>query len=97
MIAKSFASRLTTLREKAGLSQYELAKRTGLTRQTVSRLEMGKSVPTWPTVQLLAAALGVDYVAFADPDLQPPAEEGPRPRGRPRKTASPTKKGRRKK
>jgi transcriptional regulator with XRE-family HTH domain len=95
MSAKSFASRLTALRTRAGLSQYELAKRTGLTRQTVSRLEMGKSVPTWPTVQRLVAALGVDYAAFADPSLQPPAEQPPRPRGRPRKEPPPaTKKGR---
>lgn len=83
----AFAARLTQLRGSAGLSQYELARRAGLTRQTLSRLEMGQSVPTWPTVQLLAAALGVDCTAFASPSLQAPnAEEpAPRPRGRPKK------------
>lgn len=94
----SFAARLIQLRESAGLSQYELAKRAGLTRQTLSRLEMGESVPTWPTVQLLAVALGVSCEAFTDPNLQPPAEEPARPRGRPRKTdaAETPKKGTRK-
>lgn len=81
----SFARRLTQLRETAGLSQYEVAKRAGLTRQTLSRLEMGESVPTWPTVQLLAAALGVDCTAFVDPALQPPDAEPARKPGRPRK------------
>ena len=81
----TFARRLTELREAAGLSQYEVAKRAGLTRQTLSRLEMGESVPTWPTVQLLASVLGVDCTAFIDPSLQPPAIEPARPRGRPKK------------
>jgi transcriptional regulator with XRE-family HTH domain len=68
------------------MSQYELAKKTGLTRQTLSRLEMGESVPSWPTVQLLAAALGVDCTSFLDPNLKPPEEKPARPRGRPRKS-----------
>jgi transcriptional regulator with XRE-family HTH domain len=81
----SFAARLIHLREAAGLSQYELARRTGLTRQTLSRLEMGESVPTWPTVQLLARALGVDCTSFVDPNLQTPSDEPTRARGRPRR------------
>jgi transcriptional regulator with XRE-family HTH domain len=60
----TFARRLTELREAAGLSQYEVAKRAGVTRQTLSRLEMGESVPSWPTVQALAKALGVSCEAF---------------------------------
>jgi transcriptional regulator with XRE-family HTH domain len=84
-----FSSRLQSLREAVGMSQYQLAKRTGLTRQTLSRLEMGVSVPSWPTVQLLAAALGVDCTSFLDPSVKPPALEPARPRGRPRKDAGP--------
>ncbi len=83
----SFAARLQQVREQAGLSQYELAKRTGLSRQAVSQLEMGQSEPSWTTVQFLAAALGADYAAFADPELKLPDAEPPRPRGRPRKAA----------
>src|SRR5262245_39942337 len=102
--ADHFAGRLQALRERAGLSQYELARRTGLTRQTVSRLEMGDRDPTWGTVQLLALALSADFREFADPDVKlpdvstpargrPPKPDtvppGPkRPRGRPRKAAA---------
>jgi transcriptional regulator with XRE-family HTH domain len=41
-----------------------VSRRAGLPRQTVSRLEMGSSVPSWTTVQALARALGVDCTAF---------------------------------
>jgi transcriptional regulator with XRE-family HTH domain len=81
----AFAERLKGLREAAGLSQYALAKRSGLTKQALSRLELGEREPTWVTVQLLAAALGVDCREFVDPGLKPPAPEPPRPPGRPRK------------
>jgi transcriptional regulator with XRE-family HTH domain len=81
----AFADRLKSLRESAGLSQYALAQRSGLTKQALSRLELGEREPTWATVQLLAAALGVDCREFVDPGLKPPAPEPPRPRGRPRK------------
>ena len=102
--ADDFAARLQSLRERAGLSQYELARRTGLTRQTVSRLEMGDRDPTWGTVQLLALALGADFRELADPDVKLPDVTAPargrppnpdlvppgpkRPRGRPRKAAT---------
>ena len=81
----AFADRLKSLREAAGLSQYALAQRSGLTKQALSRLELGENEPTWATVQLIAAALGVDCREFVDPGLKPPAPEPPRPRGRPRK------------
>jgi transcriptional regulator with XRE-family HTH domain len=67
-----FAQRLHALREERGLSQYELARRTGLTRQTLSRLEMGDRDPTWGTVQLLALALAVDCREFRDPSITLP-------------------------
>jgi transcriptional regulator with XRE-family HTH domain len=87
--SNSFAARLQALREAAGLSQYALAKKSGLTKQAMSRLELGENEPTWQTVQLLAAALEVDCSAFVDPDLRLPEESPARPRGRPRKTGTP--------
>jgi transcriptional regulator with XRE-family HTH domain len=71
-----------------GLSQYALAKKSGLSRQAVSNLEAGNRESTWQTVQLLAAALGVDCTSFLDPNVKPPEEERARPRGRPKKDAS---------
>jgi transcriptional regulator with XRE-family HTH domain len=97
----SFADRLRTQREAAGLSQYALAKKSGLTKQALSRLELGEREPTWATVQLLALALGVDCRSFTDPNLRTPpqADEPPRGRGRPRKATqeTPAKKGKGKK
>jgi transcriptional regulator with XRE-family HTH domain len=80
-----FADRLARLRDAAGLSQYALAKRSGITKQAVSRLEKGEREPSWETVQRLALALGVDCRAFTDPDLKLPPEAPPAKRGRPRK------------
>src|SRR5438552_11725675 len=80
-----FASRLQALREQRGLSQYELAHRTGLTRQTLSRLEMGDRDPTWGTVQLLALALDVEPNEFRDPSITLPERAPAASPGRPRK------------
>ncbi len=82
-----FAARLRQIRADAGLSQYGLGKKTGLTRQAIYQLERGQSEPTWTTVQLFAAALGVDYAVFADPALKLPDAGPVQPRGRPRKAA----------
>jgi transcriptional regulator with XRE-family HTH domain len=90
-----FAALLRDARLKAGLSAYALARRSGITPQSMSALEAGKSAPTWETVQRVAQALGVDYSAFADPDLTVPGEAAaPRPVGRPKKV-KPAKEGER--
>jgi transcriptional regulator with XRE-family HTH domain len=81
----AFADRLRALREGAGLSQYALAKRSGLSKQALSNLELGNREPTWTTVQLLAVALGVNCEEFVDPNVRPPEQVPDRPRGRPRK------------
>ena len=85
-----FAERLKAVRERKGFSQYALARLTGLTKQSLSKLEQGGSDPSWTTVQLLAAALDVDYADFADPGLTLPDLEPANPRGRPRKVATET-------
>jgi transcriptional regulator with XRE-family HTH domain len=61
-----FVRRLRQLRKAAGLSQYELARRSGLTRQAISNLEKGNRAPTWETVCLLAKGLGVSVAAFEE-------------------------------
>jgi transcriptional regulator with XRE-family HTH domain len=62
---------LKELREAAGLSQAELAKRAGMHRFGVSKLEQGLRGPSWSTVQALAAALGVKCGAFEGPAEKP--------------------------
>jgi transcriptional regulator with XRE-family HTH domain len=47
---------LATLRKRAGLSQGELAERSGLTRTTVTRLEHG-GIARYQTIDKLASAL----------------------------------------
>jgi transcriptional regulator with XRE-family HTH domain len=82
-----FGGRLRALRERAGLTQRELADKAGCNPFTVAKLEGGFQEPAWPLVLALARALGVSCAAF---DGEAPG--GPpkaRPRGRPRKAAPP--------
>lgn len=57
----TFASRLRTLREAAGLTQAELAEASGVGQSAISLIEAGKRpAPGWDTVVKLAKALKVD-------------------------------------
>jgi excisionase family DNA binding protein len=56
--------RLRRLREAKGLNQQELATRSGLTHEEISRLELGHQVPLTGTVRRLAPALGVEPTVF---------------------------------
>lgn len=49
--------RLKQLRHARGLSQAALAKKAGLTREFLARLELGQHDPSLTTVQRLAKAL----------------------------------------
>ena len=53
-------------RVKAGMTQDELARRAGLTRKTISRLDAGKGTTTLATVRRVAAALGVSLGPLLD-------------------------------
>ena len=57
--------RLRGLRVAAGLTQVELAARSGLTHESISRLELGHRGPQAETVARLAEALGVAPGALA--------------------------------
>lgn len=71
----TFGERLRELREKAGLSQYALAKRSGVTAQGIANLERG-SDPTWATVLKLARALDVDVSEFDTGEDPRDADQG---------------------
>ena len=50
---KIMASNLSTLREKAKITQDELADKLGLSRQTISAIENGKRDMQWSTFSVL--------------------------------------------
>src|SRR5579872_3595433 len=81
MKAEWFAGRLRELREAKGLTQKELAERTGLTTDGIAKLERADRSPTWETVIALCRALRVEVGEFAK---EPGALPEPR-RGRPKK------------
>lgn len=56
--AARIGSRVRSLREQRGLSVAELARRAGLLRPNLSRLESGKHAPTLDTLERVAAAMG---------------------------------------
>jgi transcriptional regulator with XRE-family HTH domain len=91
-----FAGRLKAVRQKAGLTQRELAGRVGCHHLTVSRLERGEQEPAWPLVLALAEALGVSCEDFRRVAAGPAG----RPEGKPaasRKGSKAPRKGRWKK
>ncbi len=61
----TFAQRLRTLREAAGLTQMELADRSGVSQSVLSLLESGKRLePNFRIVVCLADVLGVSTEKF---------------------------------
>lgn len=50
------------LRMAAGLTQLELARRSGSTQPAIARLELGLRLPTLRTLEKLACALGRDLL-----------------------------------
>src|SRR5690242_14290521 len=60
----TFGERLKELRSSAGLTQPQLAERTGLGLPTVKDYEGGRRSPSLENAQKLAAAMGADCTAF---------------------------------
>lgn len=51
---------LLSMRQKAGLTQEQLAERMGTQKGNISRLEKGNSNPSWKTLEKYAHACGFD-------------------------------------
>ncbi len=58
-MATQIGGRVRELRQERGLTTYELAKRSGILRPNISRIEGGRHVPNVDTLDRLARALGV--------------------------------------
>ena len=73
------------LRREKGLSQEQLAERTGLSRQTIYKWESGQAAPDLENLQTLAGALGTTVSRLlgeapppSRPDPQDPLDKGAR-------------------
>lgn len=53
-------------REEAGLSQEELGRKLGISRQAVSMIEIGKNTPRVSTAKKLGEILGFDWTELFD-------------------------------
>jgi transcriptional regulator with XRE-family HTH domain len=88
--ANTFADRLRKLRERSGMSQYALAKRSGISKQSISNFELGNREPSWVTVQRLVLALEANFEDLTDPDIElPEVHPGKRGRARPKPQTEP--------
>lgn len=67
---RDVSERFVALRRRAGLSQAEVARRTGLQRQLISRFESGRvlDISLWRLLLLLGALdLGLELVPLGPP------------------------------
>jgi DNA-binding XRE family transcriptional regulator len=94
MDAQSFGARLRELRERARMTQKELAEKSGVPQANIARWEQGVRTPLVVSVPPLAEALGVGVADL----FEPPASEEQRGRGRPPKAEPepPRRRGRKK-
>lgn len=58
------AEKIVDLREKKGMSQYKLAKVSGITSQAICQYESGKRLPDLPRMMQLCKGLGIDANTF---------------------------------
>lgn len=59
-IAAKVGAEIRLARKVTGLTQIELAEKSGVPQETISRLERGHSNPTLGTLEKLAKAMGVE-------------------------------------
>jgi len=64
LVGRNFAR----LRRNSGLTQEQIAERSGYSQQYISGLERGKRNPTVVTLFEIAQALGVEHVELVVPD-----------------------------
>jgi len=62
----ALGKRIRTFREKAGLTQLELAEKAQLSPKHLGEIERGRGNPSWSSVEKLAQALGVFLLEILD-------------------------------
>ena len=72
MIEEQIAFKIRSLRRKAGLTLEELAKRTGLSKGLLSKIENHKTSPPIATLAKIADGLAAPLASFFDEDSRPP-------------------------
>ena len=64
-----FGDKLSQLRRKAGLSQEELGEQLNVTRQTISKWELGQSKPDTDKLMEISKLLKVDFNQLIDDEV----------------------------
>ena len=80
-MATGFGTRLKELRQRASMSQEDVARAAGVSLSAITKIEGNKVEPSWPTVRAIAKALGVSVAEFeVDEPTEPaqPAEPAPK-------------------
>lgn len=61
-IKKDFGQRIKELRNKKGITQYQLAEMTGIDPKHMSHIETGRSFPKADLIEKFANALNIEYI-----------------------------------
>lgn len=69
------AEKLVYLRKEQGLSQLKLAEMMGVSRQAISRWEVGTAVPSTDNLRRLGKLYGVSVDVFLDDTVELPLQE----------------------
>ena len=85
---RSLGTAVRAAREAQDMSQMELAKLSGVSRVTVTKLELGKTNPTWESVLRVSEVLGLHLTASPGPAVQGAARRSLSPRRRAQGRAS---------
>lgn len=64
---KLVGSNTARIRKEKGLTQEQLAERTGISQQYISGLENGRRNPTIVTIFEISSALGVEHMELVKP------------------------------
>ena len=72
----SFSEKLIQIRKEAGYTQQQLAVRSGISQQAISKLEKGRSSPSEYTMRQLASGLNMPLSALIDEDAEVPPRPG---------------------